>query len=113
MTNLFVPCVFLTANGNKSHNKFSITHIFLQVRSKNGWRKWSLSLVTLWTLASFAEVSISSNMVLKLAALNLSRILPNQTKPEKMQIPGWAQSTHLHNGCQRFGCPLKFEKNCF
>lgn len=65
--------------------------------------KFSQSL----TLASFVEVSVSSNMFLELAALKLPRILPNQTKEKRMQIPGWAQKFSFKLWMSEIWMPFK------
>lgn len=62
---------------------------------------WSL-------LASFAEVSISSKMALELAVLKLSRTLPNETKLNKMQIPGWPQKCLFKQWSSEIWMPFKF-----
>ena len=59
------------------------------------------------TLASFVEVSVSSNIFLKLAALKLPRILPNQTEEKRMQIPGWAQKFSFKLWMSEIWTPFK------
>lgn len=57
-----------------------------------------------------AEVRVSSNIVLELASLKLSGILPKQRRFRFLAGP---RNTHLSNHHQRFGCPLKFGNNWF
>lgn len=59
------------------------------------------------TLASFVEVSVSSNIFLKLAALKLPRILPNQTEEKRMQIPGWDQKLSFTLWMSEIWMPFK------
>ena len=68
--------------------------------------KFSQSLI----LASFVKVSVSSNMFLELAALNLPRILPNQTKEKRLQTPGWAQKFSFKLWISEIWMPLKIRE---